>query len=127
LQLLVARMLIRARDVLARKRIAALARLVHGAAGRAGALRPELSACAADGSPLRADPADLARWRGVAQLLLTAEGELRKRLTKNEGFPPQCADKLPTLDSCAELDRHPGARKDPGGSSRAAGACLQRR
>jgi ATP-dependent exoDNAse (exonuclease V) beta subunit len=111
LQLLVARVLIRARDVLGAERIAALSRLVHGAAGRAAALRPELSACAQDGSPLRADTADLARWRGVAQLLLTAEGELRKRLTKNEGFPPQCADKLPMLDLLQELDRHPGARK----------------
>src|SRR5258706_2868820 len=95
LQLLVARLLGRAHDVLGAERIAALARLVHGAAGRAAALRPELAACAADGSPLRAGTADLARWRGVAQLLLTAEGELRKRLTKNEGFPPRCADKPP--------------------------------
>jgi ATP-dependent exoDNAse (exonuclease V) beta subunit len=111
LQLLVARVLIRARELLGAERIAALSRLVHGAAGRAASLRPELSACAADGSPLRADTADLARWRGVAQLLLTAEGELRKRLTKNEGFPPQCADKLPMLDLLQELDRQPGARK----------------
>jgi ATP-dependent exoDNAse (exonuclease V) beta subunit len=111
LQLLVARVLIRARDVLGAERIAALSLLVHGAARRAAALRPELSACAQDGSPLRADTADLARWRGVALLLLTAEGELRKRLTKNQGFPPQCADKLPMLDLLQELDRHPGARK----------------
>lgn len=111
LQLLVERVLNRARDVLGAERIAALSRLAHGAAGRAAAVRPELSACAQDGSPLRGDGADLARWRGVAQLLLTAEGELRKRLTKNEGFPPQCADKLPMLDLLQELDRHQGARK----------------
>jgi len=42
--------------------------------------------------------------------LLTGEGEFRKRLTKNEGFPPQCADKSPMLDLLQELDREPGAR-----------------
>jgi ATP-dependent exoDNAse (exonuclease V) beta subunit len=108
LQLLVARVLIRARDVLGAERIAALSRLVHGAARRAGAEQPELSACAEDGSPLRADTADLARWRGVARLLLTGEGKLRKRLTKSEGFPPQCADKPPMLDLLQELDRDRG-------------------
>src|ERR1700688_1485875 len=90
LALLVARVLIRARDVLGAERIAALSRLVHGAARRAGAERPDLSDWAQDASPLRADTADLARWCSVARLLLTGEGELRKRLTKSEGFPPQC-------------------------------------
>jgi ATP-dependent helicase/nuclease subunit A len=111
LQLLVARVLIRARDVLGAERIAALSSLAHGAARRAGAERPDLSDCAQDGSPLRAETADLARWWGVARLLLTGEGELRKRLTKSEGFPPRCADKLPMLDLLQELDRDPSARK----------------
>ena len=111
LQLLVSRVLIRARDALGEERIAALAHLVHGAAQRAGAERPELSGWVQDGSPLRAHTADLARWCGVAWLLLTGEGEFRKRLTKNEGFPPQCADKSPMLDLLQELDRHPNARQ----------------
>jgi ATP-dependent helicase/nuclease subunit A len=111
LQLLVARVLIRARDVLGAEMIAALSRLAHGAARRAGAERPDLSDWAQDGSPLRADTADLGRWCGVARLLLTGEGKLRKRLTKSEGFPPQCADKAPMLDLLQELDRDPSARK----------------
>ena len=111
LQLLVARVLIRARDVLGAERIAVLSRLVHGAARRGAAERPDLSDWAEDGSPLRADTADLARWCGAARLLLTEAGELRKRLTKNEGFPPQSADKSPMLDLLQELDRDPRSRK----------------
>jgi ATP-dependent helicase/nuclease subunit A len=111
LQLLVARVLSRARDVLGAERIAVLSSLVHGAARRAGAQRPDLSDWAQDGSPLRSDTADLARWCSAARLLLTGEGELRKRLTKIEGFPPQCADKPPMLDLLQELDRDPRARK----------------
>jgi len=111
LQLLVARVLIRAGEVLGAERMAALSRLVHGAARRAAAERPELSDWVEDGSPLRADTADLARWRGAAQLLLTGEGGLRKRLTKNEGFPPQSADKPPMLDLLQELERDPRTRQ----------------
>jgi ATP-dependent helicase/nuclease subunit A len=111
LQVLVARVLIRARDVLGAERIAALSRLVHGAARRGVAERPDLSGWAEDGSPLRIETADLARWRGAARLLLTEAGELRKRLTKNEGFPPQSADKSPMLDLLQELERDPRARK----------------
>jgi ATP-dependent helicase/nuclease subunit A len=111
LELLVARVLNRARDVLGAEKIAALSPLMHGAALRTGGLRPELSCWANDGAVLRTDTADLARWRAVAQLLLTGEGELRKRLTKTEGFPPQCADKQPMLDLLQELDRDPNARK----------------
>jgi ATP-dependent helicase/nuclease subunit A len=111
LQLLVLRVLIRARDALGGERMAALTHLVHAAAQRAGPERPELSEWVEDGSPLRAGTADLARWRGAAWLLLTGNGEFRKRLTKNEGFPPQCADKPPMLDLLQELDRHPNARQ----------------
>src|SRR6202790_973249 len=80
----------------------------HGALSRRG---PSGPAGRAAGAPRGADPADLARWCGAAQLLLTAGGELRKRLTKNEGFPPQNADKPPMLDLLEELDRDPRARK----------------
>ena len=111
LRLLVSRVLIRAHDVFGRERIAALSTLMQCAAQRLGAERAELFEWQHDASPLRADIADLARWRGVARLLLTGEGEFRKRLTKNEGFPPQCADKTPMLNLLRELERDPSARQ----------------
>ena len=111
LRLLVSRVLIRAHDVFGTERIAALSTLMQCAAERLGAQRPELAEWQHDGSPLRADTADLGRWRGVAQLLLTGAGELRKRLTKSEGFPPQCADKAPMSGLLQELDRDPNARQ----------------
>jgi ATP-dependent helicase/nuclease subunit A len=111
LALLVARVLNRAHEVIGEERLAVLSRLIQGAARRAGADRPDLSAWLDDAMPLRADTADLARWRGVACLLLTAEGEFRKRLTKKEGFPPQCADKPPMQDLLQELDRDPQSRQ----------------
>jgi ATP-dependent helicase/nuclease subunit A len=111
LALLVARVLSRAHEIIGEERLAVLSRLTRGAARRAGADRPELSDWMQDGTPLRADTADLARWRGVACLLLTAEGEFRKRLTKTEGFPPQCADKPPMQDLLQELDRDPQSRQ----------------
>jgi ATP-dependent helicase/nuclease subunit A len=111
LRLLVSRVLTRAHDVLGGEKLRALSPLMHGAAQRLGAARPELAAWARDASPLRADTADLVRWCGVARLLLTGEGEFRKRLTKNEGFPPQCDDKAPMSDLLQELDRDPNARQ----------------
>src|SRR3984957_9673023 len=111
LGLLVARVLNRAHEVIGEERLAALSRLTQGAARRAGADRPDLSPWLDDAMPLRPDTADLARWRGVACLLLTAEGEFRKRLTKKEGFPPQCADKPPMQDLLQELDRDPQSRQ----------------
>jgi ATP-dependent exoDNAse (exonuclease V) beta subunit len=41
-------------------------------------------------------PADLPVWRGIARILLTGKGEWRKRLTRNEGFPP---GKQPELEA----------------------------
>lgn len=111
LQLLVARVLIRAAEIIGTERMAALSRLMQGAARRAGADRPELSAWAQDGTPPRTETADLERWHGIALLLLTADGGFRKRLTKHEGFPPQCADKPTMLDLLQELDRDPQARR----------------
>jgi ATP-dependent exoDNAse (exonuclease V) beta subunit len=111
LALLVARVLSRAHEIIGEERLAVLSRLTQGAARRAGAERPDLSAWLDDAMPLRADTGDLARWRGVACLLLTEKGELRKRLTKTEGFPPKCADKPPMQDLLQELDRDPRSRQ----------------
>jgi ATP-dependent helicase/nuclease subunit A len=111
LQLLVSRVLIRAQDALGTERIAALSQLAHGAARRADPEHPYLSDWLPHGAPLRADTVDLARWQSVARLLLTGDGEFRKRLTKHEGFPAQCPDKSPMLDLLQELDRDPGARR----------------
>jgi ATP-dependent helicase/nuclease subunit A len=110
LQLLISRVLSRARDALGGERIAALAPLMQGAASRAGALRPDLSAWAADGSPLRADAGDHARWSGAARVLLTAAGTFRKRIDKNDGFPPQAADTPVMRELLQELDLIPDAR-----------------
>src|SRR6202453_3423569 len=109
--LLVARVLIRAGEIIGTERLAALSRLMQGAARRAGAVRPELSAWAQDGTPPPTETADLERWRCIALLLLTADGGFRKRLTKHEGFPPQCADKPTMLDLLQELDRDPQTRR----------------
>jgi ATP-dependent helicase/nuclease subunit A len=111
LGLLVARVLSRACEIIGEERLAVVSRLTQGAARRAGADRPDLSDWVDQGAPLGADTADLARWRAVACLLLTAQGEFRKRLTKTEGFPPQCADKPPMLDLLQELDRNPRSRQ----------------
>jgi ATP-dependent exoDNAse (exonuclease V) beta subunit len=108
LQLLVSRVLIRARDILGEDRIAALSDLAHHAARRA--VPPEEFGWSADGTSLRADSSDLARWRGIARLLLTAGGGFRRRLTIKEGFPAQCADKPRMLDVLEELERDPRAR-----------------
>ncbi len=110
LQLLVLRVLIRAGEALGAERSAALSRLVHGAAQRVGGEHPYLSAWLEDGSSLRADTADLARWRGAARLLFTEDGKYRKRLTKSEGFPPRCSDKPAMCDLLQELERDASAQ-----------------
>lgn len=48
-------------------------------------------------------------WRGVAELLLTAKGEWRKRISKTIGLPPEAADAKAALnDLIVELQRVPG-------------------
>ena len=110
LRLLVTRVLIRAREGLGEERIAAISRLTHGAARRAGDETSALSDWIEDGTILRSDAADLARWRGAMRVLLTASGDLRKRLSKTEGFPPGCADKSALLDLLQELEGEPNVR-----------------
>ena len=46
-----------------------------------------------DGTPLLPYFTDIARWKALARLLLTGKGQLRSRLTKNEGFPPKTEHK----------------------------------
>ena len=111
LQLLVSRVLHRALEVLGEERISALSAQAHGAAQRMPADRRQLSDWSEDATPLRAQAADLARWRGAAWLMLTGQGEFRRRLTKNEGFPPQCADHSPMADLLEEFRRDPNARQ----------------
>jgi len=111
LQLLVSRVLRRAYEVLGEERISALSALVHGASRRMPADRQQLSDWREDAAPLRAQAADLARWRGAAWALLTGQGEFRRRLTRNEGFPPQCADNAPMADLLEEFGRDPHARQ----------------
>ena len=108
LHLLVSRVLIRARDILGEQRIAALSQLAHGAARRSEP--PEEFGWSVDDTTLRAEGADVVRWRGIARLVLTGGGGFRKRLTIREGFPPQCLDKPSMMDVLQELECDPRAR-----------------
>jgi len=104
LELLVTRVLLRAHGALGEERIAALAPLMCRAAQRLGsgsAMAPWLQDCSA----VRADSRDVARWRSIARLLLTAEGSLRMRVTVGEGFPADCADKAQMQNLLAEFGR----------------------
>ncbi|HUQ51934.1 MAG TPA: UvrD-helicase domain-containing protein, partial [Gammaproteobacteria bacterium] len=70
--------------------LASLAPLLRHAAGAANdglraALEPWLALERAPGS----GPVALAAWRGIAALLLTKQGDWRKRLAKPEGFGPE--------------------------------------
>ena len=112
LALLVSRALGRAYDAIGREKMATLSQQMRAAAQRlletdAADLTPGLLQWHQPPIDLRADTTDLARWRSVVALLLSAKGEYRKRLTKAQGFPPQCADKSVMLDLMTELERDP--------------------
>ena len=69
-----------------------LAPLARFAAGNLG--EGDLMALADwDGGPLEPVMDELPRWRGLASLLLTNDGGLRKSLTVRNGFPPKTAEK----------------------------------
>src|ERR1700722_18955 len=106
LQLLVTRILLRAQEVLGQEKVEALSSLMHAAAQRLEDTSP-MAVWRQSGAALRPDSIDVARWRCLATLLLTAEGALRKRVTVAEGFPRGCADKSAMMDLLAELDRDP--------------------
>ncbi|HMA00143.1 MAG TPA: UvrD-helicase domain-containing protein [Steroidobacteraceae bacterium] len=107
LRLLVTRSLTAAQQAFEPERLQALSQLMHAAARRLEDPAPAVSQWRLDDSVLRADAGDLARWRDVAALLTTNEAAYRKRLTKQEGFPPLCADKSVMTDLITELERTP--------------------
>src|SRR6202453_1761261 len=109
LALLVTRTLKGALEVLGGEAVASLAFLMRAAASRLGPERPDLAVWLGHPASLAADASDLERWRTIADLFLTQEGKLRKRLNKTQGFPPDCAELKPMNDLLAQFDRRPGA------------------
>jgi len=107
LQLLVSRSLAAAHQAFGRERLEALSQLMHAAAQRLEGPLAAASGWRFDDSVLRPDAGDLLRWRAVATLLITNEAAYRKRLTKQEGFPPLCTDKSAMTDLIEELERAP--------------------
>ena len=67
-----------------------LLELVHYAANnlKDGDGNSSISICEELFAMPRCEEHDVDSWKGIAQLLLTTKGDWRKRLTKNEGFPP---------------------------------------
>ena len=74
--------------------------LRHAASFAAESLRAELAPWQALDRPPIAGQIALAAWRGIAALLLTKDGEWRKRIAKPEGFGPEHA---PLRDRCRAL------------------------
>jgi ATP-dependent exoDNAse (exonuclease V) beta subunit len=91
LALLVTRTLKGAFESLGGEAIATLTPLMREAAKRLGPVRPDLAPWQTRSGELSADASDMERWRALACTILTKDGRLRKRLTKTDGFPPQCA------------------------------------
>src|SRR5579872_1325275 len=66
-----------------------------------------IAACAGLKSLPDAVSGNLNLWRGLAELLLTREGEWRQQLNKNQGFPPRDAGaKALAMDLLQRLARH---------------------
>ncbi len=106
LGLLVTRALQSTHEALGGEFVAALTPLLCAAAQRLGGRRAQLAAWETSRMPLRPELGDLDRWRGVAALLLTKGGELRRQVNVADGFPPQCAEKGAITDLLAQLERH---------------------
>jgi len=106
LQLLVTRLLARARALIGAERLSTLAFLLGGAARRLTD-EPQLDPWRAAAGELHVAAADAGRWRSAAELLLTTRGKFRKTVTKSQGFPPGCADKAAMTDLLQELAQDP--------------------
>jgi ATP-dependent exoDNAse (exonuclease V) beta subunit len=107
LRLLVTRSLAAAHQAFGPERLQALSQLMHAAALRLEGPLAAASEWRVNDSVLRPDAGDLARWRAVAALLTTQAAAYRKRLTKQEGFPPLSTDKSVMTDLIEELERMP--------------------
>ncbi len=92
--------------------LAALAPLLrHAASTAAESLRSALAPWLALEQPPLTGPLGLAAWRGIAALLLTKQGEWRKRVTKPEGFGPEHAPLRDRLRALLEtLPKHEALR-----------------
>ena len=110
LRLLVGRVIQRAHQTLGGELLAALAPILAGAANREPDEVPHLASWRNDSSPLRDEVEDAARWRAAAEMLLTASGNVRKTVTKSDGFPPRCADKPVMVDILLKLGEDPRYR-----------------
>ncbi len=107
LRLLVSRSLAAAHQAFGPERLQVLSQLMHASALRLEGPLAAASGWRLDDSILRPDAGDLPRWRAVAALLTTNEAAYRKRLTKQEGFPPLSSDKSVMTDLIVELGRVP--------------------
>ena len=105
LGLLVKRELMRVRGIVGGELLAALGPCLRAAARNLGGTRADFIPWEADASPLGAELRDLGRWRAVALVLLRADGKFRKKVDKNLGFPPGCAEKGVTHALLEELER----------------------
>ena len=84
--------------------LAALLRYACANLSTAGMVSPILACDALDGLPGNG-AANLDAWRGVAELLLTRDGALRKLVNKNTGFPPGTG-KAEKAAATAAKERH---------------------
>src|SRR6202035_5404806 len=107
LRLLVTRSLAAAHQAFGPERLQVLSQLMHAAALRLEGPPAAASGWRLDHSVWRPAAGDLTRWRAVAELLTTHAAAYRKRLTKQEGFPPLCSDKSVMTDLIEELERSP--------------------
>lgn len=71
--------------------LVALARAAADNLVRAGSDRPHCACAGCDGAP-GTTAEDVKVWRGLAAIWQTQQGTWRKKLTKNEGFPPDQSD-----------------------------------
>lgn len=92
-----------------------MALAVYAAENLRAAGKEDHPICAIGREPLlpEANCADLMRWQGLAELLLTKDGAVRKRIDKNTGFPPgddgQKAQMSVLLDSLRDDPEFPMA------------------
>lgn len=86
-----------------------LAPLAHFAAGnllQTKADHPIVALLDWDGSPFEAKAAELERWQGLAALLLTGDGPVRKAVTVAQGFPPSAEGKPAKAQMLQWLNDH---------------------